>query len=70
MSNDYRTSELSDIIGNAAIKRYIESLGNNFSGIKPIMFVGLYGCGKTSLSYITAKQFGAPEENIDDVNCG
>ena len=70
MSYDYRTSTLDDFMGNTAIKKYLKSLGDNFSNIKPIMFVGQYGCGKTSLAYMTAKQFGAPEENIDDVNCG
>jgi len=35
----------------------------------PIMFEGERGTGKTTLAFLMAEKFGAPSENISQVNC-
>lgn len=54
------------IVGNTVLKKALLS----YSFKKPIMFVGVLGCGKTTLAHYVARElFQAPEENIRDINC-
>lgn len=56
---------LSDIVGNAGVKKIVSKY--NFT--KPVMFEGHTGCGKTTLAFILADRFEAPEENRVYINC-
>ena len=47
----------------------LQSIGRLESHI-PIMFEGEKGCGKSSLAFLRAEAFGAPTENISQINCG
>ena len=61
----HRPNSYDEIIGNSIIKRFImsENLG------QPLVFEGETGIGKTTFAYIVANDFGAPKENIVDLNC-
>jgi len=61
----YRPQSFDEVIGNKAL---IKSLKEIQLG-RPIMFEGSRGLGKTTFAYILAKEFGASENNITDVNC-
>ena len=61
----YRPQNFNEVLGNAYIKRVLQ----NMTEYRPIMFEGEKGAGKTSLAYIVAKEFGAPPENVTDINC-
>lgn len=63
-----RPTSLDEVIGNEAIKKVLSNL-HKTGEWRPILFEGPKGCGKTTLAYITASLFGAPQENITDLNC-
>lgn len=62
---EYRPDKLDDVIGNAAVKKALASITFD----KPLLFEGDTGTGKTLCAYLSAKRFGAPDENITDINC-
>lgn len=62
----YRPDNLDDVLGNEQIKKFL-SVTYNYKN--HIFFEGDRGTGKTTLAHIVAKRFGAPEENIQDINC-
>jgi len=62
---EYRPEKLDDVLGNAAVKKSLASITFD----KPLLFEGDTGTGKTLCAYIMAKRFGAPNENITDINC-
>jgi len=64
----YRPSSLEEVVGNKEIKSVIQDMVNN-ERYTHLMFEGTMGCGKTTLAYIIANLWGAPEENIIDRNC-
>ena len=73
--NNYIAEKWDDLIGVDSIRKSIEanykSLKNSSSSIqyKPIMFYGLRGCGKSSMSQIISKDF-CKKENVLLQNCG
>ena len=62
---EFRPTTLNDFVGNTRLKKFLK----NISLVKPIMLEGDTGLGKTTLAYILADMFGAPSENITDLNC-
>lgn len=63
----YRPTKWEDVIGNNHIKSFIEhSKGIEYNHT---LFEGPTGCGKTTFAYIMAREHGAAEENIIDLNC-
>lgn len=63
---DYLPETLEDLVGLETLKKSLNLLELG----SPLMFIGERGSGKTSLSNIVAKKFGASTENIKNVNCG
>lgn len=62
----YRPKTWNEVIGNTAIKKSLMNLNYN----RPILLQGERGCGKTTLAYIIAKDFGANDYTVRDYNCG
>jgi replication factor C large subunit len=62
----YRPKTWDEVIGNAVIKKSLQSLTYN----RPILLQGERGCGKTTLAYIIAQSFGAIPLTINDYDCG
>ena len=70
MSSLFTPETLDDLFGLDYLK---ESLRNYLSSEQvghPLLFEGEKGCGKTTLAYIIAKEFGAVPDAIRHVNCG
>lgn len=63
----HRPKTWDDFIGNEPI---IKSLHWQLQGNGPFLFTGERGCGKTTLAYLAAKEFGANDQTITEVNCG
>ena len=62
----YRPSEFDDVVGNdIAIKTIRKELDN---GTHVFLFTGPAGCGKTTLARIIAKEVGASELSITEIN--
>lgn len=62
----YRPKEFSDVVGNElAIKTLKKELDN---GSHVFLFTGPAGCGKTTLARIMAKEVGAGELSIKEIN--
>jgi len=57
--------DYAELIGLDYILKALEKLEPSTS----VMFEGQRGCGKTTLAFKKAKDFGAPPENIEQVNC-
>lgn len=62
---EYIPKTLDEFVGNERLKKFLR--GMSFK--KPVMFEGLPGTGKTSLAHILSNMFGAPPENVTDLNC-
>jgi len=62
---EYKPKTLDEFVGNERLKKFLR--GMSFD--KPVMFEGSPGVGKTTLAHIIAHMFGAPPENITDLNC-
>lgn len=62
----YRPNTWDEVIGNTEIIKSLKSLTYS----RPILLQGTRGCGKTTLAYIIAKEFGANDLTITDYNCG
>ena len=60
----HRPKNWQEFIGNSAIVKAVKGI------VAPILFIGERGCGKTTLAHLVAKDFGAVNENITEVNCG
>ena len=61
--------DLDDLAGLNPIKKSLKQIDFN-QLVKPIMFYGTRGCGKTSLANIVASKFCSTPENIRTINCG
>ena len=62
----YRPQKFEDIVGNEiAIKTLRKELEN---GSHVFLFTGPAGCGKTTLARIMAKEVGAGELSIKEIN--
>lgn len=58
-SEKHRPQKISDMVGNEeSRKEIIEWFTKWKKGIKPLLLVGPPGIGKTTIAYLTAKQFG------------
>ena len=69
MNIQHLPKSLDELVGLIPIKKSLNLI--DFSElVKPIMFIGEKGCGKSNLAHIIASMFGAEIENIRDVNCG
>ena len=64
----HRPKTFEEVVGNDHIKQVLKQWCENRT-FNPIMFEGERGCAKTTLAHIVAKEFGAPDENITDLNC-
>lgn len=62
----YRFTSLDEFVGNDQLKKVLKSIDYK----SPIFFEGPTGCGKTSLSYIIARNYGANPLTIREINCG
>jgi len=61
----HRPTNFDEVVGNEVIKKSLQGITKS----RPILFEGSLGSGKTTLAYIVAKEFGAPPENIKEINC-
>lgn len=67
----HRVSNLDDFVGNVPLVKSLKSSYIDKYNNTPLMFVGNYGSGKTTLAKIIANHFSLNElENISEVNCG
>lgn len=78
-SEKHRPQKISDMVGNEEARNsFVDWLVKWKKGVKPILLVGPPGIGKTSLAWITAKEFGYDivglnasdvrnKTNIDDI---
>ena len=65
-SDKYRPQNISDMLGNEDSRSsIIEWFTKWKKGTKPLLLVGPPGIGKTTIAYLTAKQFGGIVENSD-----
>ena len=61
----YRPKNWDEVIGNKAVVKVLRSKNDS----RPILFYGDRGCGKTTMAYIVANQFGADSEEVKIVDC-
>ena len=61
----YRPKTLEEVFGNEELKKLIPTLNLQ----RPILIEGSFGSGKTTLARIIANKFGAPEDNIIELDC-
>ena len=67
---DYRPATLDQVIGNEAVIATLKSYLENERRPHTAMFTGPFGCGKTSLARIVARELGATEDDIQEFNFG
>jgi hypothetical protein len=65
---DLRPTSLSEILGQDAAKRAIESFAKKDNWPNVFLFYGPPGCGKTTLAQIVAKMAGADESCTHEIN--
>jgi DNA polymerase III delta prime subunit len=62
----HRPSVFDEFIGSdALVNSILDGLDNHV-----FMFIGDYGCGKTTLAYLLAKEVGATNDSITEINAG
>ncbi len=65
----HRPEDLDEFYGNQTLKKNIKSIEPYQFGSRAFSFEGCRGCGKTSLAYIIAREFGASDNNIIHMQC-
>lgn len=60
----HRPKTWDEFIGNKTLIKAVKGI------TAPILFIGERGCGKTTLSHLIAKDFGAVKETTFEINCG